>query len=451
MTLFAYNTLTQQKEEFIPLDPQKKKVNMYVCGVTVYDYCHIGHARAYVVFDMIRRYLEFKGFDVNHIQNFTDVDDKIIKRASQDGKQISEITGTFIDAYYEDMRALGIKDAKVYPKATENMQGIITMINGLIDKGYAYEVGGEVFFRVTKFTGYGKLSKRKLDDQDAGSRVEVNTNKENPLDFTLWKPAKEGEPFWDSPWGKGRPGWHIECSVMSLKEAGIETLDIHGGGQDLIFPHHENEIAQSEAYTGKPFSKYWMHNGFVTINKEKMSKSLGNFFTVRDVLKKYDPEVIRFFILSTHYRSPISYSDEQLDEAKKGLERLYSAVRENIDVQMDDQTDYSLQENEFINYMDDDFNSAGALGALFTIATHTNKTKSPKGARLLKKLGGVLGLLQVEKKMDILPEEIEQLIAKRQEARKNKDFKTSDAIRDELLAKGIILKDTPQGVKWEKK
>jgi len=449
MTLQVYNTLTQSKEDFIPL--QAPKVNMYVCGVTVYDYCHIGHARAYVVFDMIRRYLEHKGYAVNHIQNFTDVDDKIIKRAGQDGKQINEITRVFIDAYYEDMRALGVKDAHAYPKATENIQGMVSMIKALIDKGHAYEVNGEVFFKVESFKGYGKLSKRKLDDQEAGSRVDVNSHKKNPHDFTLWKPSKPGEPAWDSPWGKGRPGWHIECSVMSLKEAGIETLDIHGGGQDLIFPHHENEIAQSEAYTGKPFSKYWLHNGFVTINREKMSKSLGNFFTVREVLKKYPPEVIRFFILSTHYRSPISYSDEQLDEAKKGLDRLYEAVYENMRDGHNDDADYLTYEAEFTKYMDDDLNSAGAIGALFTLATVANKNKSKKAAQLLKKLGDVLGLLQSEQKKEILPEEIEVLIQKRQDARKNKDFKTSDLIRDELLAKGIILKDTPQGVRWEKK
>lgn len=449
MTLKVYNTLSQKKETFEPLNPPK--VNMYVCGVTVYDYCHVGHARAYVVFDMIRRYLEYSKYKVTYIQNFTDIDDKIIKKANQEKTDITNITKKFTAAYFEDIGQLGIEKASAYPKATENIKGMIKLIQELIKKEYAYEIEGNVFFRVSKFEDYGKLSKRKLDDQEAGSRVEVNIKKENPLDFVLWKPSKENEPAWDSPWGKGRPGWHIECSVMSLKQAGIDTLDIHGGGQDLIFPHHENEIAQSEAYTGKPFSKYWLHNGFVTINKEKMSKSLGNFFTVRDVLKKYSPEVIRLFLLSTHYRSPINYSDKNLEETKTRLARLYETIYNNINNTTTDNKSFELYKNEFLEFMEDDFNSAGAIGVLFKLATETNSAQSKNGAKLLQALGGILGLLQKEKKEEILPQEIEELIKKREEARKNKDFKTADKIRDNLLSKGITLKDTPQGVKWQKK
>ncbi|MBU0579682.1 MAG: cysteine--tRNA ligase [Candidatus Margulisbacteria bacterium] len=446
----VYNTLAREKQEFKPINPPQ--VNMYVCGVTVYDYCHIGHARAYVVFDMIRRYLEYSGYKVKYIQNFTDIDDKIINKANQEKTEISEITKRYTEAYYKDIGALGIKEANSYPKATENIKDMIKLIGELIKKEYAYEIEGEVFFRVSKFKDYGKLSKRIIDDQEAGSRVEINKKKENPQDFTLWKPSKEKEPSWDSPWGKGRPGWHIECSVMSLKEAGIDTLDIHGGGQDLIFPHHENEIAQSEAYTGKPFAKYWLHNGFVTINKEKMSKSLGNFFTVRDVLTKYDPEVIRFFLLSTHYRSPINYSDKELTEAKIRLERLYEAINNNINNKENKKDDFSSLKKEFHEFMQDDFNSAGAIGILFKLATETNTKKSKSGAKLLKELGNILGLLQAEKKEEVLEKEIDDLIHKRIAARKRKDFTESDRIRDELLQKGVILKDMPDGsVKFERK
>ncbi|MFC1517519.1 cysteine--tRNA ligase [Candidatus Margulisiibacteriota bacterium] len=446
MTLKVYNTLSRNKEEFKPLKPPK--VNMYVCGVTVYDYCHIGHARAYVVFDMIRRYLEYKKYKVNYIQNFTDIDDKIIKRANEAKTDINEITKKFTQSYYEDIGSLNVEKATSYPKATENIPEMIKLIEDLIKKDYAYEIDGEVFFSVSKFKEYGKLSGRKLDDMEAGSRVEVNKKKANPHDFTLWKPSKDNEPSWDSPWGKGRPGWHIECSVMSLKEAGIETLDIHGGGQDLIFPHHENEIAQTEASTGKPFAKYWLHNGFVTINKEKMSKSLGNFFTVRDVLKKYSPEVIRFFLLSTHYRNPINYSDKELDEAKKRLDYLCQTIYENDSA---DKNDYSKYNKEFEKFMDDDFNSAGAIGALFSLATETNKDKSGSGAKLLKELGGILGILQKEKETDQfpIPPEIQKLMDERLVARKNKDFKLADKLRDELLKKGVSIKDTADGgFKW---
>jgi len=452
--LQVYNTLKNKKEKFVPLDPKGKKVNMYVCGVTVYDYCHVGHARAYVAFDMIRRYLVHSGYDVNYIQNFTDIDDKIIKRAQETNKEIKEVTDEFTQAYIDDIeKSLGVQQADSNPRATENIPGMIELIEALIKKGHAYEVEGEVFFKVSSFKDYGKLSKRNLEDMQAGARVEVDKKKEDPLDFVLWKPSKEGEPFWDSPWGKGRPGWHIECSVMSLKEAGIDTLDIHGGGQDLIFPHHENEIAQSEAYTSKQFARYWLHNGFVTIDKEKMSKSLGNFFTVRDVLKKYSPEVIRFFLLSTHYRSPIDFSDKQLDEAKKGLERLYNAINNPLLTIDKSGTVKTLKkfEDSFFHFMDDDFNSAGAIGALFNIASFANGQQSKEPAKKLKELGKILGILQKEKEEVLLSEEIDGLIKKRETARKNKDFAGADKIRDDLLAQGIILKDTPEGVVWEKK
>ncbi len=425
---------------------------MYVCGVTVYDYCHIGHARAYVAFDMIRRYLEYLKYTVNYIQNFTDVDDKIIKRANEAGVSIDEITKKNIAAYYEDVRALNIKDASTYPKATDNIAGMIEHIDQLIEKGFAYEKEGEVFFRVNRFKEYGKLSNRKLEDMEAGSRIDINDNKEDPLDFTLWKPAKENEPYWESPWGKGRPGWHIECSVMSLKEAGIETLDIHGGGKDLIFPHHENEIAQSEALTCKPFAKYWLHNGFVRIDNEKMSKSLGNFFTIREVLKKYDPDVIRFFLLSTHYRSPINYSDQQLDEAKKGLLKLKQTIKNNISgisIISPDQKNLDNYKNKFMDYMDDDFNSAGAIGVLFSLATETNKQQSADGAKLLKELGDILGIFYYEKE-ETVPPEILELITKRNEARNNKDWAAADKLKAEIIAQGWQIKDTPEGTKVEK-
>lgn len=448
--LQIYNTLTNSKEEFQPLNPPK--VNMYVCGVTVYDYCHIGHARAYVAFDMIRRYLEYLKYNVNYIQNFTDIDDKIIKRANEAGVSIEEITRKNIAAYYEDVRALNIKDASTYPKATDNIPGMIDHIQQLIAKGFAYEKDGEVFFRVNNFKEYGKLSNRKLEDMEAGTRIDINTNKENPLDFTLWKPAKENEPYWSSPWGKGRPGWHIECSVMSLKEAGIETLDIHGGGKDLIFPHHENEIAQSEALTCKPFAKYWLHNGFVRIDNEKMSKSLGNFFTIREVLKKYDPDVIRFFLLATHYRSPINYSDQQLDEAKKGLLKLKQTIKNNISgisIISPDQKNLDNYKNKFMDYMDDDFNSAGAIGVLFSLATETNKQQSADGAKLLKELGDILGIFYYEKE-ETVPPEILELITKRNEARNNKDWAAADKLKAEIIAQGWQIKDTPEGTKVEK-
>jgi cysteinyl-tRNA synthetase len=447
----VYNTLSRQKEEFAPLKPNK--VNMYVCGVTVYDYCHLGHARAYIVFDMIRRYLLHQGYKVNYIQNFTDIDDKIIRKANESGLDPQAITEKFIQEYFTDFDRLGILRATDYPKATEHITDIVALIETLVQKGHAYAVNGDVYYDVTSFPRYGKLSGRKFEDNEAGARVAVDDAKKNPLDFALWKAAKAGEPAWSSPWGKGRPGWHIECSVMSMKKLG-QSFDIHGGGQDLIFPHHENEIAQSEGATGQPYVKYWLHNGFVNINEEKMSKSLGNFFTIRDILQKYAPETLRFFVLSTHYRSPINFSEEQLIEAQKGLDRLYQAVWENLpdssaplDVRAADaaKNNYSSYEKEFTDYMDDDFNSAGALGVLFNLATAANREHSPQAAALLKKLGGILGLLQAEKKATVIPAAITALAEQRLTAKQNKDFTLADKLRAEILAQGYALKDTAQG------
>ena len=444
--LQVYNTLSRSKEQFVPREPGK--VKMYVCGVTVYDYCHLGHARAYIVFDMIRRYLEYRQFQVTYVQNFTDIDDKIIRRAQEMKIPFAEVTEKFIAEYYKDFDALGIKRADMYPKATEHIGDIIAIIESLITQGKAYVAQGDVYYDVLTFPEYGKLSGRKPDDNEAGARVAVGDIKHNPLDFALWKSAKPGEPDWDSPWGKGRPGWHVECSAMSMKHLG-ETFDIHGGGQDLVFPHHENEIAQSEGATGKPYVKYWLHNGFVNIDNEKMSKSLGNFFTIRDVLKRFDPEILRFFVLSTHYRSPINYSEDQLSEAKKSLDKLYFAIHEQYEGKIDSE---NLQNylDEFTKFMDDDFNSAGAIGVLHTLATYTNREKSAAGASLLKKLGAILGILQADKKTESLDVEITALIEQRVQAKKNKDFATADKIRNDLLARGIALKDTPQGTTWSK-
>jgi cysteinyl-tRNA synthetase len=451
----VYNTLSRQKEEFTPLNPGQ--VNMYVCGVTVYDYCHLGHARAYVSFDMIRRYLLYKGFRVNYIQNFTDIDDKIIRKAAESGQSYQEIAEKFMQEYFADFNRLNIMPATEYPKATEHIADILALIETLVRKGHAYAVNGDVYFDVESFPQYGKLSGRKFEDNAAGARVAAAADKKNPLDFALWKAAKPGEPSWPSPWGAGRPGWHIECSAMSMKKNGA-SFDIHGGGQDLIFPHHENEIAQSEAATGQPYVKYWLHNGFVNINNEKMSKSLGNFFTIRDILKKYDPEVLRFFVLSTHYRSPINFSEEQLREARKGLGRLYQAARENDTPHPAGQgtgqgqdrapaalAEYGSYEKEFLEYMDDDFNSAGALGVLFTLATVANRDKSPEAAALLKKLGGILGLLQDAPPEAEIPAEITALAGQRLAAKKARDFALADKLRAEITARGYSIKDTPQG------
>ncbi len=472
MALKLYNTLTRKKEDFIPLDPQGKKVKMYVCGVTVYDYSHIGHARANVVFDVIGRYLKFKGYDLNFVRNFTDVDDKIIKRATELKITWEELTQKFIDAFHADMKSLGNVDVTLEPKATEHIPEMIQLIETLIQKGNAYEKKGDVFFRVRNFKEYGKLSGKNIEDLESGARVEVNEEKSDPLDFALWKSVKPGEPSWDSPWGKGRPGWHIECSAMSMKYLG-ETFDIHGGGRDLIFPHHENEIAQSEGATQKDFVKYWLHNGFVNINTEKMSKSLGNFFTIKEVLKKFDAEVVRAFLLSVHYRSPIDFSDQNLEDTSQSLERFYLTVKRAQEFLSQNKGKISGKENnellgDFEASMDDDFNTAKVLGSVFEAVRVLNKlmdANSPESAmgcesflKSVSKIYSVLGCYgddakgfferHHEKAMaesGVDEARIHNLIAERKEARKNKDFKRSDEIRDELLAINIVLKDKPDG------
>jgi len=478
-----YNTLTGKKEEFIPLVPGT--VKMYACGVTVYDYCHIGHARSAVVFDVITRYLRYKGFDVKYVRNFTDIDDKIINRAQKEGIPWDAVADKYTAEYYRDMDRLGVGRADVEPKATEHIPEIITIVKGLIDKGFAYEADGSVYFAVDKFPEYGKLSKRDKEEMIAGARVEVDERKKNPLDFALWKRSKEGEPSWESPWGPGRPGWHIECSAMSLKHLG-ESFDIHGGGADLLFPHHENEIAQTEAFTGKPFVKYWVHNGFITIDKEKMSKSLGNFFTIKEVLDKFDPEVIRFFLLSTHYRSPIEFSDEQLREAESSLDRYYTTVVRIRDFL---EKNYALGEEcskagklfketllsfrkKFEEAMDDDFNSALAVGHIFELVRETNKFLDHKPSvskdrellltakELLLKSGNILSLfnrtpyewylaLMKVRNIGISENYILEKIRERQEARQRKDWRTADMIRKELEGKGVIVEDKEDRTDWK--
>ena len=486
MSLRIYNTMSGEKETFVPLVPGK--VGMYVCGVTVYDFCHIGHARANVVFDVIYRYLRYAGFDVTYVRNYTDIDDKIIKRANEEGTDYRTVADRYIEAFDEDMDRLGLRKPTKEPKATEHMDGIISIISSLIERGHAYESEGDVYYAVATFPDYLKLSKRNLEEMQAGARVEVGEKKRNPMDFALWKGSKPGEPWWESPWGKGRPGWHIECSAMSMKFLG-ETFDIHGGGKDLVFPHHENEIAQSEAANGKPFVRYWMHNGFVNINSEKMSKSLGNFFTIREVLDQFDPEVIRFFILAAHYRSPIDYSDQNLREAEAGLERIYSclaAAREALNATGAGALPASSGEfgeklasfdQRFREAMDDDFNTALAIGHLFDLVRSANRFMAEQGGvsaegrtliatfqDTVRRAGDVLGLFLLEpsawlgsraearmKGMDITPEEIEALLAERTEARKAKNFARSDEIRDYLLARDIQILDSPQGTTWKAK
>ncbi|WP_305906763.1 cysteine--tRNA ligase [Methylomarinum sp. Ch1-1] len=452
--LKIYNTLTRSKETFTPR--VAGKVGMYVCGMTVYDYCHIGHARVMVVFDTVARYFRYLGYDLTYVRNVTDIDDKIIQRANENGEDFSALTERFIDAMHEDERALSVLPPNREPKATQSMDEIIAMIGKLIDNDLAY-VGsnGDVFYAVAKFENYGRLSGKNLADLQAGERVDVDTAKRDPLDFVLWKTAKPGEPYWDSPWGHGRPGWHIECSAMSTCCLG-NYFDIHGGGMDLQFPHHENEIAQSEGATGEKFVNLWMHNGFVRVNEEKMSKSLGNFFTVREVLKQYRPEIIRFFILSSHYRSPLNYSDEQLDEAGAALTRLYTALR-GIDI--GDADIDKAYKAAFEQAMNDDFNTPVAISVLFDLARDLNKSKNNPDkiqalAATLKFLGSILGILQDDpdnflkggaNKEGLSEQDIEQLIEERAQAKQNKDWAKADQIRDQLKAQGIVLEDAPGG------
>lgn len=452
--LKIYNTIAREKQAFMPI--AAGKVSMYVCGMTVYDFCHLGHARVMVVFDMVNRWLRSSGFEVSYVRNITDIDDKIIKRANENGESISELTQRFIDAMDEDALALGVMRPDFEPRATEHIQGMINMISALIEKGHAYLAdNGDVFYSVNSFKTYGKLSGKSLSDLRAGERVEVDHFKRDPMDFVLWKSVKPNEPSWDSPWGSGRPGWHIECSVMSECHLG-HHFDIHGGGQDLQFPHHENEIAQSEAAHDCTMANYWMHNGFVRVDDEKMSKSLGNFFTIRDVLKKYDAEVVRFFILRAHYRSPLNYSDKHLDDAKQALTRLYTAMRGiNVDAVYDRQHPSAVGFQEAMN---DDFNTPEALAVLFELANTLNKTRDVKVAGQLKALAGILGLLNrdpeiflqsgIEAIDDVA--NIEQLILARAEAKKAKNFAEADKIRQNLLALGIALEDSPQGTTWRR-
>ncbi|MGN0151185.1 MAG: cysteine--tRNA ligase [Wujia sp.] len=465
-----FNTLTRRKDEFVPI--QEGKVGIYVCGPTVYDYIHIGNARPMIVFDTLRRYLEYKGYDVNYVSNFTDVDDKIIKRANEEGVDASVISERYIEECKKDMEALNVREATVHPKATEEIPDMIEMVQTLIDKGYAYEVNGTVYFRTRKFHDYGKLSKKNIDDLRSGFRellVSGEDEKEDPLDFVLWKPKKEGEPSWPSPWGDGRPGWHLECSVMSKKYIG-DVIDIHAGGEDLIFPHHENEIAQSEAANDKEFSRYWMHNGFLKINNEKMSKSLGNFFTVREIGEKYDLQVIRFFMLSAHYRSPLNFSAELVESSKNGLDRIRTAAarledaiasgKEGVmsDVEKEKAEELNSYVGKFEAAMDDDLNTADAISAVFELVKFANTSVeagvssrefTQKIYDTLEKLTDILGI-EIKEEKGLLDEEIENLIQERQDARKAKNFARADEIRNLLTEKGIILEDTREGVRWKR-
>ncbi len=460
-----FNTMTRRKEEFVPLD--KNEVKIYACGPTVYNYIHIGNARPLCVFDVLRRYLEYRGYNVRFVQNFTDVDDKIIKRANEEGLSFEEVSKKYIKEFWTDAHGLNFKDATVHPKATENIDEIINIIKTLEEKGYAYAVDGDVYYRTLKFKDYGKLSHQPIEDLQSGARIAIGEKKENPLDFALWKAAKEGEPYWDSPWGKGRPGWHIECSAMNKRYLG-DSIDIHCGGKDLVFPHHENEIAQSEAANDAPFAKYWMHNGYINVDNVKMSKSLGNFKTVREIANVYGYEVIRYFLISSHYRSPINYSIDIIEQCQSALDRLYTC-RESLDFAIknaksnidDDEKILKLiasAKDEFIKAMDDDLNTADGIAAVFNLVSTINTeiinkevtlNVCKKAAEMFDELTGVLGLLYNRKSNDI-DDDIEKLIEQRQTARANKDWATADKIRDELKAKGIILKDTPQGVTWTK-
>ncbi len=501
MAIRIHNTLTGKKEEFVPL--HEKKVGMYVCGVTVYDLCHIGHARSAIVFDTIYRYLRYRGYDVTFVRNFTDIDDKIIKRANQEGVDCKTVAEKYIGEFNIDMGRLGLEKPSVEPRATEHILEMIQLISTLIQKGFAYQGGGDIFFSVEKFMDYGKLSNRDLEEMQAGARVEIDEKKENPLDFALWKASKPGEPFWESPWGKGRPGWHIECSVMSQKYLG-ETFDIHGGGRDLIFPHHENEIAQSEAATGQTFVRYWIHNGFVNINKEKMSKSLGNILTIKEILKDWHPEVLRLFFLSHHYRSPVDYSEDSFNDAKSGLDRFYSTLKaikdevgrgpspltgevgttrnrgtgEGSSILKEARQNIESFQARFEEAMDDDFNTAEALGYLYDLQTNLNSlldiskghptqeiiSMLNQGLDHFSKMGRVLGLFREDpeqylaqqrkeglKKLNLTEQEILRSIEERNQARKEKNWKRADEIRNDLLSKGIVLEDTPSGTTWKLK
>ncbi len=461
-----YNTLTRKKEEFIPID--KNEVKMYSCGPTVYDYFHIGNARPFIIFDTMRRYLEYRGYKVKFVQNFTDIDDKMINRANREGITVKELGERFIEEYFKDAGALDIHPATIHPKATENIDAIIDIIKKLEDKGYAYNVDGNVYFSTKKFREYGKLSKQPLEDLEAGARIDVNDTKRDAMDFALWKAQKEGEPAWESPWGMGRPGWHIECSAMANKYLG-ETIDIHSGGQDLVFPHHENEVAQSECANGKPFANYWMHNGYININNQKMSKSLGNFFTVRDILEKYDAEIVRFFMLSAHYRNPVNFSDVLMEQSKSAVERVYTCI-DNLHFLLDYSEKRELNENEqkfieelnkckqkFIDSMDDDLNTADAIASIFDIVYACNTYLSTenknslevinKALETISELGSILGLFTKSRK-NSLDAEIEALIEERNKARAEKNWAKADEIRDKLKQMHIVLKDTPMGVKW---
>ena len=455
-----FNTLTRQKDEFVPIT--EGEVKIYACGPTVYNYIHIGNARPLCVFDVLRRYFMWRGYKVNFVQNFTDIDDKLINKANDEGITVPEVAERFIGEFWTDAKGLNVMEATVHPRATENIAEIQGIISSLIEKGYAYESNGDVYYRAKNFKEYGKLSHQPLEDLEAGARINVTEIKEDPMDFCLWKGAKPGEPFWDSPWGKGRPGWHIECSAMAGRYLG-KTIDIHCGGLDLIFPHHENEIAQSEAANGCDFSHYWMHNGFINVDNHKMSKSLNNFFTVRDVADKYGYEAIRYFLVSSQYRSPINYSVEIIEQAKNSLERLYTC-RDNIDFAFKSAKDggeapefIETAKNDFITAMEDDLNTADALAAIFTLVREINtaiangmdKNGLLAAADKFDQLTGVLGLVY-NRKNEALDSDIQALIDKRTEARKNRDFKTADEIRDKLKEMGIVLEDTPQGVKWSR-
>ena len=459
-----YNTLTRKKEEFIPIEDNK--VRMYSCGPTVYNYFHIGNARPFIMFDLLRNYLIYRGYEVTFVQNFTDVDDKIIKRANEEGISPFEVADKYIDEYFRDADGLGIRRADVHPRVTENIPQIIEFIEELIEKGYAYESAGDVYFDTQKFKDYGKLSRQNLAELNLGSRIEVNEDKRHPMDFALWKSKKEGEIGWESPWSEGRPGWHIECSVMSRRYLG-DTIDIHSGGQDLIFPHHENEIAQSEARSGKPFANFWVHNGYINIDNQKMSKSLNNFFTVREISDEMDLEIVRFFMLSAHYRGPVNYSKELLDQAKAGMTRLYnsknrmefllsmaeSGIREEEKANLEKLPEFK---KAFIDAMDDDLNTADAITAIFELVSFVNTTAKDESSKeyveeclaIFSELTGVLNIIQ--KKDEVDEEKINELIEKRTAAKKNKDFAESDRIRDELKAMGIELLDTRQGTTWTK-